>query len=142
MPRIRATVWLPFRLKLQDGAYPTGQADLQLVVHDGRAQGAAVSLTRDQVDTDDPAEQSRLNGRHADLLLNLTNRLLRCYRAITRNPTITELSRERAGRFEFDVVSAGGLIPVWERELIFEASPPTVPVQSPRRIAKRVRESG
>ncbi len=120
MPRVRATIWLPYRLKLQEGSYPTGPEGLTLEVADGRAQNTAVSLTRDQSDTGDPAEQSRLNGRHADQLLNLTNRLLRCYRAITRDATTTDLSREQVRRFEFRVVSEGASVSFWEGEVIFE----------------------
>ena len=46
-----------------------------------------------------------MNARQADRLLRLTNRLLRGYRRITRDATITELSRAEASPFRFPVVS-------------------------------------
>lgn len=140
MPRVRATLWLPYRLKLQASTFPTGRRGLELEVGETDARNTAVSFMRDQPDTEDPADQSRLNDRHAEQLLNFTNRLLRCYRAITRDATITDLSLEQVGRFEFQIVSGGADGSVWEAELVFEFHPPTVPVQSPRKITKRVRE--
>jgi hypothetical protein len=86
----------------------------------------------DQPDTEDPGEQERLNYRQADQILGLTNRLLRCYRAITRDSTITELSRASASPFRFRIFSGGADPPAWESQLSYPADPLKV---LPKRLA-------
>ena len=99
-----------------------------------------VSLTIDQPDTEDPDEQRRLNVRQADQLLSLTNRLLRGYRAITRDSTITELSRAARALFGSEVDSEGADSTAWESELTYQADPPKKLAQRSQTITKRVSE--
>ncbi len=99
-----------------------------------------VSLAEDLPDTENPDEQIDLNVRLADRLLLLTNRLLRGYRAITRNATITELSRAEASPFRFRVVSGEANVPAWESELIHETSLPMAHVRPTRATTERLRD--
>jgi hypothetical protein len=98
-----------------------------------------VSLSEDQPDTEDRDEQIELNARQADRLLRLTNRLLRSYRAITRDTTITELSRAKASPFQFRVIPEGTGFSAWEPEMIYEVHPPEIPAQRIQSITRRVR---
>src|SRR5271168_4907809 len=101
MPRVQATIVLPYMLELKSGLYPAGQSALDLEVREPSALPdlpplTIISVTTGQPDTEDQAEQNKLNARQADQVLGLTNRLLRCYRAIAADSTITELSRASA----------------------------------------------
>src|SRR5438874_781846 len=129
MPRIRASISLPYLLQVRIGSYPTGVEGRDLEVEEppllpGLRPTTMVSTTLDQPDTVDAIEQGRLNARQADHLLSGTNRLLRCYRAITRKAGITELSRAEASPFRFRVVTEAASPPAWEPELTYEADPP------------------
>jgi hypothetical protein len=143
MPRVQASISLPYLLKLKSGLYPTGRAGHDLAVQEptflaGLRATTAVSITSDQPDTEDPDEQGKLNARQADQLLGVTNRLLRCYRAMTRNATITELCRAEASPFRFRVLSAGVTPSAWESKLSYEANPPQVPLLPTLVITERV----
>jgi hypothetical protein len=145
MPRVRATIALPYVLRLRTGLYPSGQAGRDLEVTEpkllpGTLPRTIISFTIDRRDTEDPAEQWRLNSEQAGLLLNLTNRLLRGYRALTQDSSITELSRAAASPFQFRVVSEGSSSAAWERELNYPADPPKKLSRRVQTITNRVRE--
>ena len=144
MPTIQASISLKYSLKLSRGLYPTGQPGRGLEVDKSVPQQdprvtTVVSITIDQPEATAPSEQGKLNARQADQLLGLTNRLLRCYRALARDATITELSRAQASPFRFRVVSKGTSPPSWVPELIYEAEPPKIPARRTQTITKRVR---
>jgi hypothetical protein len=80
-----------------------------------------------------------LKTRQADRLLELTNRLLRCYRAISRDATATELSRAEASPFRFRVTSGGASSSAWESDLTYQATLPEVPAQRVQTLARRIR---
>jgi hypothetical protein len=81
-----------------------------------------------------------LKSRQADQLLNLTNRLLRCYRSVTQNAEIIELSRAGASPFRFRLVSIAANPSTWESEITYRASSPKpVKLRIPG-ITKRVRD--
>jgi hypothetical protein len=144
MPTIQASITLPYSLKLSRGQYPTGQPGRGLEVNktaprpDPRVP-TVVSITHDQPETATPSEQEKLNARQADQLLGLTNRLLRCYRAITRDAAIIELSRAQASPFRFRVVSKAVSPPAWASELVYEAGLTETPALRTQSITKRVR---
>jgi hypothetical protein len=166
MPRVQASVLLPYRLKLEGGLYPTNVPGQELEIHeDGPRSGRAssivpilvgsvsgsllpsfrrprtvLSLTEDLRDTENPDEQSEWNGRLAERLLLQANRLLRSYRAITRNATITELSRAEASPFRFEVVPGAGTPIAWRSELIYRASRPRAPSLPTHKITRRLRD--
>ncbi len=144
MPTIQASISLPYALKLNRGLYPTGQSGRGLEVEKSvplrdTPATTVVSLTNDQPKATVASEQEKMNVRQADQLLGLTNRLLRCYRAIARDATITELSRAHASPFRFRIVPNGTSPPSWVPELIYEAEPPMIPAQRIQTITKGVR---
>ena len=170
MPRLQASISLPYVLRLTRGLYPSGQPGQELEVHQ-RSQrpvlqpaSELVSPTSDRPDSDiwemtvshtyatvvsftlahpgteDPDEQRRLKSRQADQLLNLTNRLLRGYRSITKNTAITELSRAGASPFRFRADTDRANLSAWESELTYQAD---LPKKLPKRaltITRRVRD--
>jgi len=144
MPRVQATISLPYLLKLESGLYSAGQPgrDLEITglnfLRDVRPH-TMISITTDQPDTERRGEQSKLNARQADQLLSLTNRLLRCYRAITRDSTITELSRARASPFQLQIVSEWVSAAAWESELTYPADPPKILAKRTQTITNQVR---
>jgi hypothetical protein len=166
MPRVQASILLPYRLKLASGQYPTGLAGQDLGIDDvgvRRGRGSTlppalvgpisgsllpsirrpktmVSPTEDVRDTEDPDEQSELNAKLAKRLLLQTNRLLRSYRAITGDATITELSRAEASPFRFEVVPEEGRVAAWRAEFVYQASPPKAPAQAAQTITDRLRD--
>jgi hypothetical protein len=166
MPRVQASIVLPYRLKLESAPYPTGSPGRELEISEvgprsGKASTLApllvgavsgsllpssrrtktmVALTEDLPDTLDPDEQSEWNARLAERLLLQTNRLLRIYRAITRNATFTELSRAEASPFRFGVIAEEGRPTAWRPELVYQASPPKAPPQPTRIITGRLRD--
>ena len=73
-------------------------------------------------------------------MLSLTNGLLRSYRAITQDATITELSRAAASPFRFRVHPEGRASVAWEAELSFPAGRPKKLNQRAQTITKRVRD--
>ena len=144
MPIVQASISLPYSLKLSRGLYHTDQPGRVLQVDKSASRpdvrvSTVVSITTAQPDTRVPDEQREWNARQAEQWLGLTNRLLRCYRAITRDAMITELSRAQASPFRFRVSSRGATSFAWEPELIDEASLPEIPSQQSQTIAKRVR---
>jgi hypothetical protein len=144
MPTVQASISLPYSLKLSRGLYPTDptgqglEVDKSAPLRDARST-TVVAATNDQPDTADPSEQRKLNARQADQLLGLTNRLLRCYRALTGDATITELSRAMASPFRFRVISKGVSPPAWEPELVYQATLTELPAQRTQTITNRVR---
>jgi hypothetical protein len=144
MPRVRASIVLPYLLKLNPGLYPTGQPDRNLEIHqppmvENTKANTSVSLTVDQPDVESADEQEPYKQKQADQLLILTNRLLRCYRATTRNAMMTELSRAEASPWRFWVLTDGTNAVNWEKKLIYKADPPKIRAQRTETIAKRVR---
>jgi len=116
-------------LELKSGLYPAGQPGLDLEVGEPNflpdvEPRTIISVRTEQPDTEDRGEQEKLNFRQAKQLLNLTNRLLRCYRTTTRDSTITELSLARASPFRFQVISEGASPPAWVSEFRYPADPP------------------
>jgi hypothetical protein len=145
MPRVQASISLPYVLNLRGGVYPTGQPGRALEVADpelltGKRPRTSISITTDQRDSDDPGEQGKLNSEQAGLLLSLTNRLLRGYRAITQDSAITELSRAGASPFRFRVRVEGADSRAWEGELIYPADPPKKLARRTQTITRRVSE--
>ena len=164
MPRVQASIVLPYRLKLDAGPYPTGRSGQELEIHEvgprsGKASTLApilvgpvsgsllpsfrrpktmVSLVEALPETDDAEAQTESNARLADRLLLHTNRLLRAYRAITRDATITDLSRAEASPFRFRVLSGEAAAVAWESELIYEARLPKALMQPTRSITDRL----
>jgi hypothetical protein len=138
MPRVRASILLRHWLKLGDGKYPTGrpgrELDLETVWPRTR-----VSITDDQPDTSDRQEQYKLNDRQAKLLLDLTNRLLRCYRAITRNATITELSLAAASPFSFSVITGEADVSAWPAGITYKTTVPKAVAQRIFTLTSKVR---
>ena len=65
-----------------------------------------MSADFDHEDTADRDAIFRIRKRDADRLLHRTNRLLRWYRAISRQSEMTELSRVQASPFNFEVTGA------------------------------------
>jgi hypothetical protein len=129
MPRVRASILLPYALKLQHGLYPTSHPGRTLEVTDpnlvpGVRPRTTISITTVRPDTEDLGEQGKLNSEQADVLLGLTNRLLRGYRAVTKDSTINELSRAGASPFRFSVDPEGTKSLTWESELTYPADPP------------------
>jgi hypothetical protein len=144
MPRVQATLVLPYMLKLKSGLFPADQPGLELEVGEPNflpdiEPRTMISMTTDQPDTEDGGEQYKLNFRQAKQLLNLTNRLLRSYRAITRDSTITELSRARASPFRFRIVSEEADPPAWESEFSYPADPLKILAKRPTTITNQVR---
>ncbi len=144
MPRVQASILPPYFLKLESGLYHMGQPGQGLEIYQpplppANRLSTMISLTIDQPNTVDPEERSRLKIRQADQLLNLANRLLRCYRATTRNATIIELSRAEASPCRFWVMSEGADPLAWEKNLDFKAELPKIRALRPETIAKRVR---
>jgi hypothetical protein len=169
MPRLQTIISLPYLLKLESGLYSTGEGGHDLEIHQpSRAVGnkpadasvaqasdqaesdiweeinpnvylTAVSLTSDQPDTEDLDERRLLKSRQADLLLSLTNRMLRCYRSIAQNTEITELSRAGASPFRFRLVSVAADSLTWVSELTYKGSLPKALAQKTPRISNRVR---
>jgi hypothetical protein len=144
MPRVQATLLLPYMLKLKSDLYPAGQPGLELEIGESTllpdlGPRTMISMTTDQPDTEDGGEQYTLNFRQAKQLLNLTNRLLRCYRAITRDSTITDLSRARASPFRFQTISEGASPPAWESEVSYPADPLKILAKRPATITNQVR---
>ena len=123
MPRVQASILLPYWLKLGDGEYSAGPSGPALDLDTDWPRTRA-SIVNDQRDTLDPQEQVELNNRQAKQLLSLTNRLIRCYRAITHNTTIIELSLATASPFRFSVIAAGADPPAWETEITYKSSVP------------------
>jgi hypothetical protein len=166
MPRIQASIVLPYSLKLESGHYPADATGPELEVlelsrwfmrvsttgplpGEPRSGGlepyslesaTLVSITEDVPYTQAPDEQRELNARLAERLLLLTNRLLRAYRAISRNPSITELSRAAASPFRFCVVSAEQGDLSWRPEFILGTTLPQAPAQATRAITERLRD--
>jgi hypothetical protein len=144
MPRIQASILLPYLLKLKTGMYATGREGWDLEVENPRFDPGVpprtlVSITIDQRDTAELDEQEKLNFKQADLLLNLTNRLLRVYCSITKDSTIIELSRASASPFRFRVISEGDSSPAWVSELTYPADIPEKLSSRAPTITKRVR---
>lgn len=136
MPRVQASTLLPYLLKLKSGLYATGRAGWDLEVGNPAFNPdvppqTMTSITVEQRDTEEPGEQRQLNSRQADQLLSLTNRLLRVYRAVTHDSTITELSRAGASPFRFRVESTATNPSAWESELAY-------PADLPKKLAKRI----
>jgi hypothetical protein len=166
MPRVQASILLPYRLKLEVGLYPTDLPGQELGIHEvgprngkvsstdtilvGPVSGSLLpsfrrartilSLTEHLGDTENPDEQSESNGRLAERLLLQANRLLRIYRAIARKATITELSRAEASPFRFAVVPDAGSPIAWRPELVYQSSPPKAPAQPTQKITERLRD--
>src|SRR5579883_1036074 len=166
MPRVQASIILPYRLKLEAGVYPIGLPDQELVIQEvgprvgkastlsplltgpvsgsllpfGRRTKTVASLIADLPDTEDPDEQSGLNAKLAGRLLLLTNRVLRSYRAIARDATMTELTLAEASPFRFAVVAEAGRPVTWRSEIVYQATPPKPPAQTTRRITERLRD--
>jgi hypothetical protein len=165
MPRVQASFVLPYHLEIQSGVYPTGHAGRELEVQEigpwsmtvstahplpgmsfsGVSESSSfqpttvVSITEDMPDTEQPDEQRELNARLADQLLLLTNRLLRSYRAITRNAAITELSRAEASPFRFRVVSGESGPVSWRTTLKYGSTLAESPAQTTQTITERMR---
>jgi len=167
MPRVQASISLPYLLKLSNGLYQVraGSQYRELEINEpappllssrgtftggpplvvGQAtmppsqRKTVVAIVDNQPETENPEEQARLNGRQADQLLSLTNSLLRCYRAMTRNSDITELSRAEASPFRFRALAEADQAQAWEEELSFESSPPKVLSEPSETITERVR---
>jgi hypothetical protein len=100
MPRVQASFVLPYMLELKSGQYLVGQSGLKLDVGEPRIlhgfePKTVIAISTEQPDTEDHGEQEKLNASQAKQLLTLTNRLIRCYRAVTQDSTITELSRTK-----------------------------------------------
>jgi hypothetical protein len=96
-------------------------------------------MIRDRPETESADKQETENGKQARQLLILTNKLLRCYRAITGNSDITELSRAEASPFTFKTVSGTPGEANWLAELAFEASPPRAIADATETITERIR---
>ena len=145
MPRVQASIALPYLLKLKSGMYSAGRREDDLEVnvpsfHPDVQPRTVASIVTDQPATLDENEQRYLNSRQADRLLSLTNRLLRCYRATTRDPAIVELSRASASPFRFVVVLEGTITSAkWESELSYPVDPPKVLSLKSQTISSRVR---
>ena len=170
MPRLQASISLPYVLRLTRGQYPSGQPGQQLEIHqrsqkpDLQPAPELVSPTRDRPgtdiwemtashvyttvvsftlahpDTEDPDERRRLKSRQADQLLDLTNRLLRGYRSITKNSAITELSRAGASPFRFRTDADLSSSAAWESELAYQADLPKKLAKGAQTITRRVRD--
>ncbi len=168
MPRVQASFSLPYLLKLADGLYsfgPQGETIDVRLPHRRKARAAkiptlitvvpqqasplpsaalpdvtTVSIASDRPDTESRDEQNKLNAEQAKRLLQLANRLIRSYRAVTRDAAISELSRAQASLFRFQIVAAEAGTPTWQAELPFEAGPPTSVVRSTAVITERVRD--
>jgi len=144
MPRVQATISLPYLLKLKTSVYPAGQPGPDFEIREpiflpNVRPETMISTTTDQPETERRGEQSKLNARQADQLLGLTNRLLRCYRAVTQDSTITELSRALASPFRFQIVSQGAGPAAWESELSYPADPPKILAKRTQTITNQVR---
>ncbi len=165
MPRVQASIVLPYLLELEDGRYATGAVGAELAIQAVRPwsmrtstagplqreslsggseafpleSATIVTMTEDLPDTEVPDEQGQLNARLADRLLLLTNRLIRAYRATSRNASITELSRAEASPFRFRVVGEREGDFTWRAELIYGTTLPEVPAQAIASISERVR---
>jgi hypothetical protein len=145
MPRVQATLTLPYMLELKSGLYSAGHSAPDLEVREPNflpnvQARTMISMTTDQPDTENGGEQFKLNARQADQILGLTNRLLRCYRAITGDSTITELSRASASPFRFQVVSERASTPAWVSEISYPADPPKSLGEPLETITSRIRD--
>jgi hypothetical protein len=137
MPRVQASILLPYLLKLGSGLYPKGQPSVDFEVGEPNflpdvQPRTAISMTTVQPDTENASEQNALNAWQAKQVLGLTNRLIRCYRAIARDSTITELSSAMASPFRFQIVSEGANPPAWVSEFRYPADPLKI---LPKRLA-------
>jgi hypothetical protein len=156
MPRVKVSIWLHSWLRVDDGLYSTDEADTDLEVETPdspinvqkippRERGSMpawtkLSITKDQPDTEDQDVQIKLKSKQVDQLLNRTNHLIRCYRAITRDEKFTELSRERASPFSFRVLSGDKDRRTWEKELRYEDISLPLPSLPVHAITERIRD--
>jgi hypothetical protein len=145
MPRIQASISLPYLLKLASGSYPSGPRGVALEIWEPNflpdvVPRTLVSITADQPDTEDPTAQRQLNFRQADQLVDLTNRLLRGYRALTHDSSVIELSRAGASPFRFRVVSEGLGLGAWDSELSYPAELPKALRERTETITQSIRE--
>src|SRR5690242_14254127 len=123
MPELQVTISLPYLLRLRDEAYSTVPAGEVAQVRqepeaEGRLARTTVRATFSHPETTDPDETHRLRVRDAEQLLRRTNRLLRWYRAVSRQTEIIELTRAQASPFSFEVIG-GGSTGRWIDPLVF-----------------------
>lgn len=129
MPVVRVSIVLPYGLLLPSGDYPTtpqghpvhlaeavsGPSSGEIAEH--RTVVSSVFLAADLLGEESAgaAQQDQ-----AVRLLRQTNRLLRWYRAVSRNPQVVDLSRAQASPFHFVI---DGTAEIWRNPLNFEAVP-------------------
>jgi hypothetical protein len=113
MPRIRIQFLLPYALDLSDGDYHADHSGYVLILTlPPVANGMAKTLVASDLSLMHPVESDDRDQEmveQADRLLTRVNRLLRWYRAVSRDPEVKELTRAQASPFEFVTLDADGL---------------------------------
>ncbi len=126
---IRVQSVLPYLLRLPSGEYPSSTPGKPLHIQkksvpklDGLgAKRTAVSLVFEAPPSVELEPQLALKGQQASLLLRQINRLIRWYRAETRQATVVELTKVQASPFVFTAEENQS---TWGDALTFEADPP------------------
>lgn len=133
MPAVRVTITLPYYLRLAEGDYagPDGAEALRVLapeLAEGAPPQTSLQANFVNLDTADPDEIQREKARDARQLLQWSNRLLRCYRALTRRADIVELTRAQASPFRYEVVGPSAATD-WSTAVEYEAiGPQPVPL--------------
>ena len=130
MPSVRVRIRLPFYLRLQAGDYATSpQAQgrvLTVTPHQSFPEALPRTLVSSLHDHSDPTnldELNRLKVKFANRLLRDTNRMIRWYRAVTREADVMELTLAQASPFQYTPLEEGQS-PDWETPWTFEAITP------------------
>ena len=143
MPRLRISILSPYHLRLRGSEHPSQlhsredreymtrpdgwSVQLQLIAKvlvDYRSMlVTGVSAEFEPPATDDRDQQFKHRRRAAERLLADTNRLLRWYRAASKQAEIVELTRAQASPFRFEVLD--GTDPTgWIDNITFESEGP------------------
>ncbi len=141
---VQVSLILPYLLRLSNGAYPDGSQGNSISLREQYMETNGVTTKRTAVSSEFEADSSALlekqlalKNREADALLRRANRLLRWYRAETRQFAVVEITKVQASPFVFTEKITKS---VWGNALSFEANPPTMtPSRSGDSLAKAVR---
>ena len=140
---IQVSLVLPYLLRLPNGVYPTGAEGGMLSLREQYVAEQNTKRTVVSAEFDAPAfldlkPQFALKSREAEALLKRTNRLIRWYRAETRQAAVVEVTKAQASPFVF---AEKDTKLTWGDELPFEASAPILPTtQSIKSVARAVKK--
>ncbi len=146
MPKVMASIRIPYALRLDEGDYPTEQPGLVLRVvprslleKSTFSSFTTISVGFDQANLLDRDEILKKQQSMANSLLLQTNRLLRWYRATLQDAWVTELTRAQVGSFQFSVTDADAS-KFWSRSLQYDKDIPNLLRIHNVELTKAVRE--